>query len=880
MHIRIGSRGSRLALAQTEQVCEALRRHYPEHTYEVVVITTKGDRIADVALDRIGDKGLFVREIERALLENEIQLAVHSMKDMPSEETEGLVFAKCWRREDPRDALILREVSSLEELPAGAVIATGSKRRAAQLKCLRPDLQVVGIRGNVDTRLRKMEEQGLDGLVLAAAGLKRLHREECAARYLEPEEMVPACAQGALALQLRKDNELLRGMLDSLADEGTDRCVRAERCFLKETEAGCHAPVGAYCCPAEGEDGGTGELILRAVWGTEDEKRLEKVCLRGRDPEELGREAAEVLRKRLEEPRIEEPGMEESGMGEPGREEPGKEVPGMGEPGASDSEPAGCPGLVCLVGAGPGDEGLMTVKGREFLRKADCVVYDHLANESLLRETKPGCETVYVGKEGGHHNIVEQEEIQRILAEKAFQYPLVVRLKGGDPYVFGRGGEEGLYLRERGIPFLVVPGISSAIAGPALAGIPVTHRGLARGFRVVTAHTRDGGLTEQDFESLARTEDTCIFLMGLSRLEELAQGLLRAGKKPDTPVAVISHATLPEQRCVTAPLEKIGKETRKAGLTAPALIVVGEVVRLRQELGEPRDVRREPDGARVTRQETDEAWVTQREPDETGPVRQKPEKEAIPKEQVPSCLVTRVGNAPSPLAAFLEMRGIRTGQLQTGGIRIHPHAFDEVLLSSCVWIVLTSRNAVDAFFAVMKENRMDHRLLAGCRFAVVGKKTAACLASHGFYADLVPETATGDMLRQALMERAKPGERIFYGMPEKEEGEEAPDEIFDREFRERFSVVPVCLYKNEDEIEGMADIRAYRAVAFTCASSARRLWAHLSEEQRELLRKGEICAASIGPKTTEALEELGVRSIIQAETASYESLGEALAARL
>ena len=196
MNYKIGSRGSKLALIQTKYVCQRLKERYPEHDFEIVIVKTKGDRIQNKPLDQIGGKGLFVKEIEEMILADEIQMGVHSMKDMPALPAAGLVFSKAWKREDPRDALILREKHSLEELLPGAVIGTGSKRRAFQLKKLRPDLKVEGIRGNVDTRLRKMEEQKLDGIILAAAGLRRLGMEDRIPMYFSEDEMVPAPAQG------------------------------------------------------------------------------------------------------------------------------------------------------------------------------------------------------------------------------------------------------------------------------------------------------------------------------------------------------------------------------------------------------------------------------------------------------------------------------------------------------------------------------------------------------------------------------------------------------------------------------------------------------------------------------------------------------------
>ena len=231
MKYKIGTRGSLLAVAQAKEVCEKLKMAYPKEEFELQVIKTKGDVILDKPLHEIGDKGVFVKEIEEKLLSKEIQIGVHSMKDMPSKLAEGLIFSKAWKREDPRDVLILREKKSLEELPAGAVIGTGSKRREFQLKRIRQDLNVVGIRGNVETRLRKMEEEKLDGIILAAAGLIRLGKQDKITQYLSTKEMIPAPAQGILALEILQEDEKLLSMLNAL-EWNVDFCVRSEEAVI------------------------------------------------------------------------------------------------------------------------------------------------------------------------------------------------------------------------------------------------------------------------------------------------------------------------------------------------------------------------------------------------------------------------------------------------------------------------------------------------------------------------------------------------------------------------------------------------------------------------------------------------------------------------
>lgn len=329
----IGSRGSRLALIQTKYVQEKLAKTYPEHTFEIQIIKTKGDKIQNKPLDKIGGKGLFVKEIEEKIISGEIHMGVHSMKDMPSTPAKGLVFTKVWKREDPRDVLILRTAKHLSELREGAVIATGSKRRAFQLLKLRPDLQIINIRGNVDTRLRKMEEQQLDGIVLAAAGLKRLGMEDVITQYLAPEDMISAPAQGALALEVREDQKELQKMLDVFCDEETMNEVCAERNFLEQMGGSCHTPAGARCQKtAQGYE-------LYAMFGNEDgsKQAYTKVC--GTCPEILAQTAVKNIKKQLA-------------------------------------------GTVYLIGAGPGDPGLITVKGKEILKKADCVIYDRLIRKN------------------------------------------------------------------------------------------------------------------------------------------------------------------------------------------------------------------------------------------------------------------------------------------------------------------------------------------------------------------------------------------------------------------------------------------------------------------------------------------------------------------
>jgi hydroxymethylbilane synthase len=288
LKIRVGTRGSKLALAQTEILLKSLTKKYESLECEIVVIKTKGDLVQDVNLDKIGDKGIFIKEIEENLISGNIDLAVHSMKDMPSVLPEELMFSAVPKREDPRDVLILNNgIKSLDELPFGASIATGSKRRKFQFLNIRPDIKIVPIRGNIDSRIEKMDEKNLDGLIIAAAGLKRLKikfESKHNIILLDEELMVPAPAQGALGLEIRKDDKELDNMLRLIEDYDSAVQVRAERAFLKETGGGCHLPIGALCRLENNK------LLLTGLIGDEEGKTLIKRKIQGKpeDAEKLG----------------------------------------------------------------------------------------------------------------------------------------------------------------------------------------------------------------------------------------------------------------------------------------------------------------------------------------------------------------------------------------------------------------------------------------------------------------------------------------------------------------------------------------------------------------------------------------------------------------
>ena len=246
MMLRIGTRGSKLALVQSEWVKKEVQARHPGVRVELVKIKTKGDKIVDAPLSKVGGKGLFVKEIEEALLKKEVDLAVHSMKDVPAELQKGLELSVCPKREDPRDAFVSTHFRSVDDLPQGASIGTSSLRRSAQLLHLRPDLQFVPLRGNVDTRLRKLDNKEVQAIVLAAAGLRRLGLSERITALFSPEVVLPAIGQGVLGLEVREKDQKTQDLISFLNDPETEMAARAERAFLKELEGGCQVPLAGY----------------------------------------------------------------------------------------------------------------------------------------------------------------------------------------------------------------------------------------------------------------------------------------------------------------------------------------------------------------------------------------------------------------------------------------------------------------------------------------------------------------------------------------------------------------------------------------------------------------------------------------------------------
>jgi uroporphyrinogen III methyltransferase/synthase len=497
-------------------------------------------------------------------------------------------------------------------------------------------------------------------------------------------------------------------------------------------------------------------------------------------------------------------------------------------------------GKVFLVGAGPGARDLITVRGKQLIDSADAVVYDALANAALLppgaRETgRP--ELYYVGKRGGASNPVTQDEINELLVRLAREGKRVVRLKGGDPFVFGRGSEEAQALNDSSVPFEVVPGITAGIAAAAYAGIPVTHRGLSTSVTFVTGHEDPAKPHSQtNWEALAKSGGTIVLYMGVKNLESIVDALIKGGMAGEVPAAAVQWGTQARQRTIVATLETIVEKASRENLSAPAIVVIGWSVVLRDEL----------------------AWFERR------PLFGK------------RIVVTRATQQASGLverlrelgAEVLEMPATQIARLDLSSLRA---AIQD--LSSYQWLILTSQNAVAIFWEQLLGEAKDARTLAGLRIAAVGPATAGALLEHGITVDVIPTRFVAEGLLEKLRERKDvAGKRVLYVTAE------GARDVLPRGLEEMGAVVEVLeVYRSIADGRG-AD-RLTRAIesdrvdlaTFTSGSSVR---GYVDAVGPELAQR--IPAASIGPQTTAALREAGIEVKVEAKDSTLDGLVSAV----
>ena len=491
-------------------------------------------------------------------------------------------------------------------------------------------------------------------------------------------------------------------------------------------------------------------------------------------------------------------------------------------------------GIVYLVGAGPGDPGLLTLRGLRCLQAAGVVVYDALVNPALLRHA-PRAEHIYVGKQAERHSL-PQEEIQRILIEHARQGHQVVRLKGGDPFVFGRGGEEALALADAGIPFEIVPGVTAGIAAPAYAGIPVTQRGLATSVTFITGHfAGDERALSIDFEHLS-PQGTLVFYMGVAALPEICKALVRHGWPGDTPCAVIEWATYARQRTVSGTLNDLPDAVNAAGIGAPSIIVVGHVAALRDRL----------------------AWFENR-----------------PLFGL-RIAVTHTEQRKGPLEEQLAALGAGVFSFPT--LEVEPETTPGVLLDAGRhdWIVLTSANAADMLFASLDHEGKDARALAGVRLCAVGASTMDALAARYLKADVVPENYTSEAIVAAMM-RAGNLKGASVLVPRADVGRASLAQAL----TDAGAVVDeaVAYHTRLPAASGALkeELLAYQPhlLVFTNATAVRNLFEILSSADVAALRES-ASAASIGPVTSRALDGAGFSVAVEPARHDVAHLVEAI----
>lgn len=476
-------------------------------------------------------------------------------------------------------------------------------------------------------------------------------------------------------------------------------------------------------------------------------------------------------------------------------------------------------GKVYLVGAGPGDYGLLTLKGLECIKKADIIVYDRLANEDYLKEAKEGCEYIYVGKVSSNHTLT-QDEINDVIMQEAAKGKIVTRLKGGDPYVFGRGGEEGEYLLQHNIPFEVVPGITSAIGGLCYAGIPITHRDYTSSFHVVTGHLKDDENTSINWSALAQMGGTIVFLMGVSNLTKICSNLVAEGMNKETSVAVINWATRPNQKVVTGNLETISEIVVREKLTSPSLIVVGEVVKLREKLNffEERPL-------------FGKTIVTTRARAQSSGVVSKLKE-----------LGASVIETPT-----IAIKTIEENQALTDAIEA---------IKAYNYLIFTSQNAVNIFFEKLFKAGQDVRALAHTKIVVVGKATQDELMKYGLKADFIPQRFIAESVCDLLEPILKAEDVVLMPCAAETRGV----------IKERLGTIckveqvaiyeTVIDYSSKDAILAKIDADTVDYITFTSSSTVTHFMTLIGEENKHKLEK--IKLISIGDVTSNTMTDFGL----------------------
>lgn len=789
--IRIGTRKSKLALIQTELVKAQILKYFPDEKIEIVHVVTHGDKVLDKPLGEIGGKGVFTKEIEEKLLDKTIDIAVHSAKDVPMELADGLCLGAVLLRDDNRDVILKRKETG--KIGAGSIIGTSSLRREIQIKQISPDVTIKSLRGNVGTRIDKLKSGEYDAIILAAAGLKRLgldNDKELDYIYLDEEKFISAAGQGILAIECRNGD--LKDVMAALDDRKARICLEAEREFLKCLDGSCNAPCGAHCTVDEhgfyfrGMYAYDGKTPKYAVINEKTDEQWEKIS-EPVNADNTDLKFAISLAKRL--------------------------VDVL----KSDNK-----GMVSLVGAGPGKRDYLSIEALRCIKKADVIVYDALISPSILNEAKMDAELIYVGKRADTI-YKKQPEINELLVNLALSGKYVVRLKGGDPFIFGRGGEEALALKKAGIRYEIVSGISSSYSVPASAGIPVTHRGAASSVHIITGHEHPAKPSEAlDFSVIAKEEGTLVFLMGLRSLGNICEKLIKNGKNEETPVAVISKGMTAKQRTVYGNLLTIKDEVRKNNIEAPAIIVVGDVVGVGKQICE---------------------WQSRNE------------KKVLSGKRI---LVTGSRNIADSLEKEFEQYGGETIAISLVETIPDYSDCDDIFnnLEKYSWFIFTSANGVNIFFDRLRDLRVDIRKLANARFAVVGTSTKKALGKYGLYADFIPSKFTSKILAEELSKELTDKDKILIVR-----GKQGKNFIEDKFSEMSVEFDKICIYetiqdeRRADEVKRICPDVDYIVVTSGSGAIALRDMAGCEHDN----------IVAIGPVTKRDCEEAGLRVKLVAE---------------
>jgi uroporphyrinogen III methyltransferase/synthase len=504
------------------------------------------------------------------------------------------------------------------------------------------------------------------------------------------------------------------------------------------------------------------------------------------------------------------------------------------------TKPVRSSGIVYLVGAGPGDPGLITVRGIQCLQRAQVVVYDYLANEQLLNHAPAEAERIYAGKIGGRHN-QDQEEINRLLVEKCQAGKNVVRLKGGDPFVFGRGGEECEALSAAGLPFEVVPGVTAAVGAAAYAGIPLTHRDFTASVAFVTGQEgKDKSDTAIDWDRLSLGGGTVVFYMGITSLRRNMRRMAEHGRSPATPVALVRWATTANQQVLTGTIADIADKAELAGFKPPAVTIVGDVVNLRDRL----------------------RWFDNR------PLSGR------------RIIVTRSADQAGEFSAMLEALGAVTLECPTIRL-VEPESWDDLdaaiaTLSAFDWLILTSVNAVHFFFLRLDALGFDSRALGGCKICVVGPKTAEALAAHGIRPDLVPADYKAEGVVSEFARIGLSGFRVLF--PRADRAREVIPHGLER--MGAHVTAPVA-YRNilPDRLcpEALLALekRSVDCITFTSSSTVLNLAELLGADLLANMLQG-VTVASIGPITSRTCREIGLKVDIEPQEYTLVALAAAI----